>query len=326
MIPWTIQQQDPVIPPGTLHPAFDSSRAGAAHVIGVGDKYRMVYWGSDQQRRHYILQAEARVDEPNHWEPVGEALIGPQPETIYNVHGPGFPFLLPVTDSRWLIYFTAWGERADGKLPNTTGVAISENGGESWQYHTEHPIIALDRPYDAEASGSIWILRENDRFRMYYTAIGRYFPRPEGATTGHGDTIPEIGIAYAESDDGLHWEKPVDHLLVAPRGFDVTPYEYICSKPCVVKDQNGYVMWVNTFGTAYRVHRLVSRDGLHWQWAKRYGVDGELGVGDHGAFDDQQRSYPSIVSSNGELRCWFTGNQFGATGIGYAVLRPQSDI
>ena len=83
-------------------------------------------------------------------------------------------------------------------------------------------------------------------------------------------------------------------------------------------------MWVNTFGTAYRVHRLTSPDGLHWQWAKRYGPDGEFGTGDDGTFDDHQRSYPSIVSANEGLRCWFTGNIFGATGMGYAVLPQQA--
>jgi len=324
MIPWTIEKEDPVISPGMLHPSFDGGRAGAAHVIGVGDTYRMVYWGSDQEKRSYILQAESQIDDPNQWQPLGSALIGPQPESTYNCRGPGFPFLLRETDSRWFLYFTGWGKRSDGKLPNTTGVAVSEDAGVSWQYFSDRPIIALDRSYDAEGTGSLWVLREDGRFRMYYTAIGRYFPKPGGVETGHGDVIPEIGIAYAESRDGLHWEKPVDRLLVAPRGFGVTPYEYICSKPCVIKEESGYVMWVNTFGTAYRVHRLVSSDGLDWHWDRRYGPDGELGVGNTGAFDDQQRCYPSIVSHNGELRCWFTGNRFGATGIGYAVLSSGS--
>ena len=320
LIPWKIPQRDPVISPGVLHPGFDDGRAGAAHVIALENKYQMVYWGSDRQGRNYILQAESRIEKPHQWQPRGDVLLGPQPESIYNCHGPGFPFLLPVSDSRWLLYFTGWGKRTDGKLANTTGVAVSDDGGASWQYAPEHPVIALDRPYDAEGSGSVWILREDDRFRMYYTAIGRYYPRPSGVRTGHGDTIPEIGIAYAESRDGLHWEKPLDHLLIAPRAFGVTPYEYICSKPCVIKEQGGYVMWVNTFGTAYRVHRLVSKDGLDWQWARRYGADGELGVGEDGAFDDQQRSYPAIVAGNGELHCWFTGNRFGTTGIGYALI------
>ncbi len=319
MAPWTIDKWNPVIPPGVLHPPFDEVRAGAAHIVKLGNEYRMVYWGSDRDGRNYILQAQSPTSEPNRWRPLADALIGPQPDTTNNNRGPGFPFLLPVSDTRWHLYFTAWGTRADGKLPNTTGLAVSDDQGATWHYHPDHPVIPLDRHYDAEGTGSVWVVRENDRFRMYYTAIGRYFAKPEGVETGHGDTIPEIGIAYAESADGIHWKKPVDQLLIAPRGFEVTPYEYICSKPCIVKWQGSYVMWVNTFGTAYRVHRLTSADGLHWHWAKRLGPDGELGVRGVGSFDDQQRSYPTVVSCNGILHCWFTGNRFGETGMGYAA-------
>jgi hypothetical protein len=249
--------------------------------------------------------------------------MGPQPGSEHNCRGPGFPFLLPVTRDYWLLYFCGWGrQRADGKLPNTTGVAASEDRGRQWRYHSTHPVIALDRPYDGQGTGSAWVLYENGLYRMYYTAIGKYFPRPEGVETGHGDVIPQIGIAYAESKDGVHWEKPVDRLLVAPRGFGVSPYEYIVSKPCVVRQKAGYTMWVNTFGTAYRVHRLVSSDGLSWNWTDRVGPDGELGVGPPGSFDDYQRSYPTVVCEGNELRCWFTGNGFGSTGMGYAVSSP----
>ncbi|MBI2441157.1 MAG: hypothetical protein HYV35_07295 [Lentisphaerae bacterium] len=321
MIPWTIAQDSPVISPGMLHPPFDQKRAGAAHVVEVEDEYRMVYWGSDPEGRHFILRADSPIDHPNQWHPVGKPLIGPQPETAFNCQGPGFPFLLMATDTRWLLYFTAWGRRPDGRPLNTTGVAVSDDAGTSWHYHAENPIISLDRSYDAQGTGSVWVLREGDRFRMYYTAIGRYFAKPDGVATGHGDTIPEIGIAYAESEDGIRWHKPIDHLLVAPRGFAVEPYEYICSKPCIIKQQGNYIMWVNTFGTAYRVHRLISADGLRWQWAERLGPDGEMGIGAAGCFDDKQRSYQTIIIHRGEFRCWFTGNGFGTTGMGYAVAR-----
>jgi hypothetical protein len=93
----------------------------------------------------------------------------------------------------------------------------------------------------------------------------------------------------------------------------------------VLKDEKGYTLWVNTFGTAYRVHRLTSPDGLAWKWADRVGPDGELGVGAPGAFDDHQRSYPTLVRHGNGYRCWFTGNQFGATGMGYAVGIADSE-
>lgn len=316
---WAIDDLNPVVSPGSLHPAFDKGRAGASHVIELDGGYRMVYWGSDQADQHYILQAQSSASNPNDWQPLGKVMIGPQTDTSHNCSGPSFPFLLPITDTHWLLYYCAWGRSVDGKLPNTTGLAISKDRGATWRYHEQHPIIPLDRPYDAEGTGSVWVLREHDRFRMYYTSIGRYFARPEGVATGHGNTIPEVGIGYAESEDGIHWEKPVDQLVVAPRGFGITPYEYICSKPCVIHDGSRYTMWVNTYGTAYRVHRLTSTDGLHWEWGERVGPDGELDVGAACSFDDEQRSYPTILSANGKRHCWFTGNGFGKTGMGYAV-------
>ena len=316
---WDIPSSEPVLSPGSLHDTYDVKRAGAAHVIRDEEKYVMFYWGTDSQGHNYILQCETPVSEPNDWRPTGGPLIARQPESDFNSTGPSFPFMLPVTTEYRLLYFAGWGRRADGKIPNTTGVAISNDAGATWRYADEHPMIPLDRPYDAEGTGSVWVLHEGGRFRLYYTSIGKYMPKPDGVETGHGDVIPRIGIAYAESDDGIHWEKPLDDLVVAPRGFGVTPYEYITSKPCIIKVDDGYIMWVNTYGTAYRVHRLFSKDGLSWEWAERVGPDGELGFGNAGAFDDKQRSYPTIVNEDGELRCWFTGNAFGTTGMGYAV-------
>jgi predicted GH43/DUF377 family glycosyl hydrolase len=160
---WRIPQSAPVISPAMLHPQFDRTRAGAAHVVRLRDTYRMVYWGSDSENLNYILQAEAPVDQPNSWQPLGTALIGPQANSDHNCRGPGFPFLLPVTPDNWLLYFTGWGRRADGKLPNTTGVAVSNDAGKNWRYHSEHPVIPLDRPYDAEGI--------DDQRRSYPTIV-----------------------------------------------------------------------------------------------------------------------------------------------------------
>ena len=45
-IKWTIHTNNPVIRPGQINPGLDDRRAGAAHVIQLGDTYRMYYWGS----------------------------------------------------------------------------------------------------------------------------------------------------------------------------------------------------------------------------------------------------------------------------------------
>lgn len=193
----------------------------------------------------------------------------------------------------------------------------------SWEYVPDGPVIPLDRPWDREATGGDWVLSEGEHLRMYYTAIGEYIRRPEGVQTGHGDVIPRIRIAYAESVDGIHWDKPVDHLVVALRGFGTQPYEYISSKPCVIREGSGYRMWLNTFGTAYRVRSLVSADGIDWIWVPS-GPEGDFGTGEPGDFDDQQRCYACVAAHEEEYRCWYTGNGFGQTGIGYAVGRCEA--
>jgi hypothetical protein len=319
-ITWTFPSTGPVIRPGQLHGPLDAQHAGAGHVLDVGDAYRMYYWGSGAQG-NVVLMAETPKDRPNDWKPRGGVLLARQPETNHNAGGPSFPFVFPVDGQRWHMVFCGWGKRReDGTLANSSGLAISDDAGLTWRYHDANPIIPLDRAYDRSATGSVWVVRVGDEFRMYFTAIGEYFARPQGVQTGHGDRIPRIGVAYAVSRDGVHWHKPLDTWMVTPRGFDAEPYEYINSKPCVLRDGAGWRMFISTFGPAYRVRSLVSAVGLTWSRVPS-GPDGDLGIGAKGSFDDHQRSYASVVKEGDEYRMWYTGNGFGSTGMGYCTGR-----
>jgi len=321
---WVFDPRNPIVRPGQLIGDLDSRRAGAAHILSVGARYRMYYWETARDGYHRICAAESSKESSSRWQSLG-VVLERQPGTEYNHFGPGFPFVVPRDDGPWLMYFGAWGKaRKDGKLPNTTGLALSFDRGLTWQHWSDRPVLSLDRHWDSEGTGSVCVLHEGDRFRMYYTALGQYFQRPDGVQTGHGDFIPWIGVGYAESSDGVCWEKPLDDLAVSPRGFGTEPYEYIASKPFVLREESGYRMWVNTFGHAYRVRSLVSADGIHWEWIPS-GPDGDFGVGEPGAFDDHQRSYVSALLEGSQYHVWYTGNGFGATGIGHATGTPLAD-
>ena len=316
-VSWRFPRTDPILACG-LGGDADARRASSPHVLKVGDDYHMYYWGTGADGYHRICWAVAPTAEPHEWRFSGSVLER-QADTAYNAVGPSFPFVVPRGDGPWLMYYGAWGTpRDDGKLANTTGLALSDDCGRTWRHAGESPVLALDRPWDHEGTGSVCVLADGGVFRMYYTALGDYSPKPAGVRTGHGDVIPHIGVGYAESTDGIRWTKPLDGLMVSPRGFATEPFEYIASKPFVLRRDGGWTMWVNTFGTAYRVRSLVSDDGVNWTWTAS-GPDGDLGVGAAGSFDDHQRSYAAVVAHKGGLRCWYTGNGFGQTGIGYAT-------
>ena len=317
---WRVFSTTPVVAPG-FGGAVDARRASSPHVLRFGDDYHMYYWGTGEDGFNRICLAVARVDAPHEWRFAGTVLER-QAGTAFNAVGPSFPFVVPRGDGAWLMYYVAWGvPREDGKLANTTGLALSDDRGRTWSHAGESPVLALDRPWDHEGTGSVCVLAGGGLFRMYYTALGDYSPRPASVRTRHGEVLPHIGVGYAESTDGIRWTKPLDGLMVSPRGFAVEPFEYIVSKPFALRRDGRWTLWVNTFGTAYRVRSLVSGDGLNWTWTAS-GPDGDLGVGAAGSFDDHQRSYAVVVPHEGGLRCWYTGNGFGQTGIGYAHQGP----
>ena len=71
-----------------------------------------------------------------------------------------------------------------------------------------HPIpqeVAIDHDAPWEGSGCVYhsVFKDGDLYRMYYAA-GDLHVTPDGVNAStHGQFC-----SYAESDDGIHWQKP----------------------------------------------------------------------------------------------------------------------
>lgn len=325
-IGWTFDTANPVIVPGKLNPSYDSKRTAGAYVVQLGEKYRMYYWATDAKNANHICVAESPIEHPNDWKELG-AVLGPQPATDYNSKGPVPPCVVPRSDGPWLMYMGTIPLSPQPARISYSGLATSHDQGHTWKYVTREPLIAQDKPYDSVGTGTLCVIRDGGEFRMYYTAISSWEPRPPGCRSlpWRGAKIPIVGIGYATSIDGLKWKKPRGNFIVPPRRSKVTPYEHWIARPIVLKDEGGYRMWVSGYGTTYRVYSLTSPDGLHWSWVPSNPADGDLGIGKPGAFDDQMRCYAMVVKHGDEYRMWYTGNNNGATGMGYATGRVRKN-
>ncbi len=153
--------------------------------------------------------------------------------------------------------------------------------------HPANPVMTGDKP------SYLWVVRDGDAgpFRMYYQA--NYPVSGEGIADENQEVLPDAKmkgrkfqtrIAYAESKDGVHWEKPDLNLFPWHRG---TPNNVLIGRldrpemescaPCLLevpeKDRRGwrYLMMYRAkgrgIGDLNGIRVIGSRDGIHWDVA-----------------------------------------------------------
>ena len=137
-------------------------------------------------------------------------------------------------------------------------------------------VLEFNKPWEGNTSFYVSIVKDDDRYRMYYRGSNS----PDYVQKSLLEPGEKVGvdhpftISYAESKDGIHWERP-----------DLGIYEFEGSKAnsIVWMDEPGQDFTAGMFvfkdgnpkapasqrykavgGTSYPLAALVSADGLHW--------------------------------------------------------------
>ena len=297
-------------------------------------RLRMYVWtaGEGERQPHhwrdpfnYIYAVEASPDNSYSWELVTqEPVLGPASEGNIRDLGVVSPWVVRRDDGPWLMYYGCWGTWTP---PNgrgaRTALAVSHDEGITWEVIKE-PLLPLGEPGDIDAvlTGSVCVLRVGpERYQMWYTAGQRFH------LLGDMGTLI-VHTAYATSRDGIKWVKSRTPAL-SPRLDKVDPFESVVSKPCVLIVDGIYHMWFSVHPMrrslepsgvrGYRLGYGRSADGIHW---KRF-YDVEILSLAPGGFDSRHQSYASVVEMGDELWMFYTGDSYGATGIGLATLKKS---
>jgi hypothetical protein len=202
---------------------------------------------------------------------------------------------------RKYLYYTGWSLGVSVPFYMFAGLAISEDGGATFRRSSQAPILERDA-VDPYLTASPYVIVENGRWRMWYVSCSRWEQRAEGPRHFYH-------IRYAESSDGIHWRRE-GRVAIEYAGET----EYALARPFVFPAPGGYEMWFSHRGTAYRLGRAVSNDGLAWTRMEPPLLD----VSPAG-WDSEMVAYAAAVRSDNRLFLLYNGNGYGATGIGYAV-------
>jgi hypothetical protein len=269
-----------------------------------GDRHRVYFGGRDARSRTRIGAFEIDLRRPfavRAVTPVPVLDLGPL--GAFDDNGVTPACVVAGERRRRLLYYTGWTLGVTVPFYMFVGLAVSEDGGETFHRVSSAPILERTRA-DPYLAASPWILVENGRWRMWYGSGSRWEP-------GDGRPRHYYHIRYGESGDGVAWTRTgvvcIDYA---------SPDEYAITRPCVLRDAGGYRMWYTYRGPAYRIGYAESTDGVHWTRK-----DHEAGIdASPEGWDSEMVCYPCVFDHAGRRYMLYNGNGYGRTGIGLAVL------
>lgn len=264
------------------------------------DVFRIYFSSRDHENRSAIGWIEIDLNDPTQVirESVEPELL-PGEDGFFDDNGCSIGCIVPVGEKRYL-YYMGWHLTVRVPWQNQLGLAISDGPGQPFKRHSRFPILPLDES-DPFTISYPWVLHEGGRFRMWY-----------GSNIAWGKVKEDMRhlIKYAESDDGVHWERK---NLVCIDFADAE--EYAICKPCVVKDADAYRMWFCSRGERYRIRLATSQDGLTWA---RQGVQDAIDVAVSG-WDSDMIEYPCVFDHKGSRYLLYSGDGYGREGFGIAI-------
>lgn len=214
------------------------------------------------------------------------------------------------------LYYIGWNVRNTIPYHNSVGLAISEDGGNTYRRLFDGPVMdrTAEEPYFC---GTTCVRIENGIWRNWYLSC-------TGWTQLDGKVEPRYHLKYAESRDGIHWVRAgtiaIDYANDSEGGL---------VRATVHRDGERYRMWYcrrdqsgyreNSVGS-YRMGYAESADGIAWQ---RRDECAGLDVSETG-WDSFMVAYPEVAEVDGRLYLFYNGNGFGASGFGYAEAAVDS--
>ncbi len=283
-----------------------STFTGASFAIPLDDGplFAIYVTGRDDKNRSQI--GKIKIDIEN---PISVIEILPKPVFClgelgaFDENGVSYPSMVKY-DGYWYLYYVGWMPTVLTPFQNHTGLARSPVGEDNFERVSRAPILPRthEEPF---GTGSVCVMKEDDRWRLWYTVWLRWGTNPD-------DHKHYYVIRHADSLDGLNWKRNT-HICINYKDES----EYAIAKPSVIKIGNVYHMWFAYRGEYYRIGYAYSHDGLYWErrdeWA---GID----VSEAG-WDSKAISYPHVFRCLDHLYMLYCGNEYGKEGLGLATLK-----
>ena len=268
-----------------------------------GDLYRIYFATRDSDNRSHTAYIEMDIKNPKNILSISEnPILKPGALGTFDDSG-AMPSWIVDYESKKYMYYIGWNLGVTVPFRNSIGLAISHDGGSTFNKYSEGPI--LDRNFsEPHFVASSCVIIENGIWKMWYLSCVKWIMENDNSKHYYH-------IKYAESKDGINWVRTgVVCIDFKSEG------EYAISRPCVIKEDGIYKMWYSYRGESYRIGYAESTNGIHW-----VRKDEEVGIDvSESGWDSEMMEYPFVFEHKGKKYMLYNGNGYGKTGVGYAIL------
>lgn len=299
--------------------SFEWNSKGYASVPTVykisEDVLRIYFTARDSDNKTNISYIEVEADEPSNILYIHEkSVLSFGKIGMFDDCGAMVSHVINVNNEVWM-YYIGWNVRNTISYHNSIGLAISKDGGITFEKFSEGPLF--DRTYtEPYFNAAPFVLKENGIWKMWYLSNTKWIEY-------EGKSEPFYHIKYAESDNGIDWKR---------EGKVAIDYknENECGivRACILKDDNTYKMWYShrnlqnyrtNKNSSYRIGYAESSNGIDWtRQDENVGID----VSENG-WDSEMIEYPFVYDHKAKRYIIYNGNTFGKTGFGYAILEEK---
>ncbi|MDP3443542.1 MAG: hypothetical protein Q8T08_11850 [Ignavibacteria bacterium] len=279
------------------------------------DRLRIYYTARDKENRTNISFLDVEANNPKnilYMHDIPVLIHGKF--GMFDDCGAMVSHVINVGNEVWM-YYIGWNVRNTISYHNSLGLAISKDGGITFNKFSEGPLF--DRTYtEPYFSAAPFVMIENGIWKMWYSSNTKW-------VEFDGKSEPFYHIKYAESENGIDWKR---------EGKVAIDYkdENECGivRACVLKDNDMYKMWYShrnlqdyrtNKNSSYRIGYAESDNGIDW-----IRKDDEVGIDvSESEWDSEMIEYPFVYDHNDKRYMIYNGNTFGKTGFGYAILEEK---
>ena len=265
---------------------------------------------SDGVGRPYKLQLDP--DSPDKVIGVVGPMLHPGKSGSFDERGVMVTSVIKSHNGLIFMYYTGFMNDKEVRYRLATGLAISHDGGETFEKHSPRQILEFNDNEKYFRSGS-FVIRGDHQYEMWYVA-GNTWIEFENRFS------PCYDLYKIESEDGISWPKSGQIVLRASELLDA----FAIGRPWVVKLGPGefelYFSYRKKSLDKYRLGYAKSKNGRDWDISA---IDLSFDKKELD-FETDMVCYSAVWKNNSKSFMFYNGNDLGKAGIALAKgVRPS---